>query len=477
MGQVQRLAVSRDGSPEVDANRLIAELGNRIGALGVEVADISGNLQEVAGRVGQQANQFKILQGTAETMAAANRAIDGAARAAQSVAGSAGEEVGASRTTVGGAVRNIAELIAAVGRIEERLGTINTVLKQVAGVSRTIEGIAKQTNLLALNATIEAARAGVAGRGFAVVAGEVKNLAEETRKATRQIGDIVGDLTSQIGNLIDESGLASKCAGQASQGADQIQGVIDRVHEGFGAVDREVDAIAKAAAGNLVHCDTVLSELAGLAHGVDLSSANLRQADTRVDGLLKLSETLIEFIAESGVETADTPLMRLALETAQKIGAAFEAAVARGDITMAQMFDEKLRPVPGSDPQQHLTDYTALADRLLPSIQDPVQKMDPRIVFCVAEARNGYLPTHNPEYNQPQGKDPKWNAAHCRNRRVFTDRTVQRAATNTKPFLLQTYRRDMGGGQFVLMKDLSSPVYIQRRHWGFFRIGFKQSGE
>src|SRR4051794_1223654 len=109
------------------------------------------------------------------------------------------------------------------------------------------------------------------------------------------------------------------------------------------------------------------------------------------------------------------------------------------------------------------------------AIQDPIQKSDPRIVFCVAWAKGGYLPTHNPNYRLPQGKDPVWNNANCRNRRLFTDRAVQKVAANTKPFLLQTYRRDMGGGQFVLMKDLSSPIMIRGKHWGAFRMGFRQS--
>ena len=63
----------------------------------------------------------------------------------------------------------------------------------------------------------------------------------------------------------------------------------------------------------------------------------------------------------------------------------------------------------------------------------------------------------------------------CRNRRLFSDRAVTKVADNTKPFLLQTYRRDMGGGNFVLMKDLSSPIYVRGRHWGAFRMGFRQS--
>ena len=50
---------------------------------------------------------------------------------------------------------------------------------------------------------------------------------------------------------------------------------------------------------------------------------------------------------------------------------------------------------------------------------------------------------------------------------------VSSAGRNTKPFLLQTYRRDMGGGQFALMKDASAPIYVRGRHWGGFRIGYK----
>ena len=52
---------------------------------------------------------------------------------------------------------------------------------------------------------------------------------------------------------------------------------------------------------------------------------------------------------------------------------------------------------------------------------------------------------------------------------------MKKVAANTKPFLLQTYRRDMGGGNFVLMKDLSSPIFVSGRHWGAFRMGFRES--
>ena len=248
-----------------------------------------------------------------------------------------------------------------------------------------------------------------------------------------------------------------------------------RVQDGFTAVGHEIDGVAKAATSNLAHCDMVIDELGHLAKGVDLSSSDLKHADDRVAKLLDLSENLIELIADSGVETSDAPLIRIVIDTAQRISTTFENAIERGDIRLDQLMDEKYREIPGTNPTQYLTDYVAFTDRVLPPIQDPIQKTDPRIVFCVAWAKGGYLPTHNPNYRLPQGPDPVWNNANCRNRRLFSDRAVQKVAANTKPFLLQTYRRDMGGGNFVLMKDLSSPIRVRGRHWGAFRMGFRQS--
>src|SRR6202035_3557529 len=364
MSVAQPKELDRAAAIPSDSERLVDQLANRIGGLGVGLADVAGNLQEGAGRVSTQSDRFGHLQKTAETMVSANHDIASASQAVQSATTSAVSEITQSRAAVETAVAHIAELIAAVGRIERRLGAVGTALSQVAKVSGSIEAIAKQTNLLALNATIEAARAGAAGRGFAVVASEVKSFSEATRQPTQSINNTVRDLDGQVGSLIGESGDASLRAKSAGEGAQQIQSIIARVQDGFTAVGREIDGVARAATSNLAHCDMVIDELGNLAKGVDLSSTDLKQADERVARLLDLSESLIALTADSGVETSDAPLIRVVIDTAKQISAAFETAVERGDLRIDQLMDEKYREIAGTDPKQYLTDYVAFTDRI-----------------------------------------------------------------------------------------------------------------
>lgn len=217
----------------------------------------------------------------------------------------------------------------------------------------------------------------------------------------------------------------------------------------------------------------VQSGLDGLSASIARSMSHLGTAERRAEAILTISEEFILFVAESGVETADTPFIETVKAQADRIGAVFESAVAEGEISMADLFDTDYREVVGSNPKQFLTRFTAFTDRVLPSILEPVLEMDPRITFCAAVDRNGYLPTHNRIYSHPQGPDPVWNISNCRNRRIFDDRTGLSAGRNTKPFLVQTYRRDMGGGEFALMKDCSAPIVVNGRHWGGLRLAYK----
>lgn len=122
---------------------------------------------------------------------------------------------------------------------------------------------------------------------------------------------------------------------------------------------------------------------------------------------------------------------------------------------------------------QHTTRFVALADKLFPAVQEHMLAFSPKVVFCIAVDRNGFVPTHNKKYNQPQRGELAWDSANSRCRRIFNDRTGLASARNERPFLLQSYRRDMGGGSFVVMKEAAAPVTVNGKHRGGLRLAFK----
>jgi len=89
-----------------------------------------------------------------------------------------------------------------------------------------ITAIAAQTNLLALNATIEAARAGESGKGFAVVASEVKDLAQETAKATEDVATLIAAIQHDAGNVVDSLGAIGAIVEQINQTQTMISSVL-----------------------------------------------------------------------------------------------------------------------------------------------------------------------------------------------------------------------------------------------------------
>lgn len=474
-------AVHRLETPEIEKpKQSLSDIGERGGRLGVEIADMAGLIGDLTALGHAQTAQARAAVAAARQMSQTNAALASAMDEARASADT-------TRTTLSETASHVSETLA---RTTDKLGVlgegaialkgsienVRATIKSVQDASEAIQEIARDTQLLALNAGVEAARAGEAGRGFAIIADAVKVLADKIRPFTAENQRNLETLNRTLTALLQEADKNADIAQTAiedSNSARQTTVTLQALVESAQRLTHDIDAMSQSVESNNASYADLRQELRALVETVKSCDAKLTLAEKRAESILGISEDFILFIAESGIETPDTPIVSLCQENARKVGALFEQALEKREISMNDLFDENYRPVPNTDPQQVMTRFVALTDRLLPGIQEPILDFDPRIVFSAAVDRNGYLPTHNRKYSLPQGPDPAWNAANCRNRRMFNDRTGLSAGRSTKPFLLQTYRRDMGGGNFALMKDVSAPIMVRGRHWGGLRIGFK----
>ena len=432
---VSAATTQRDDSAALN---VVRKLARSLSNVGKDAAEVRGVLEDTQRVVHMQGQAMQALAQQLQQIGQAQAAITAAT--AQSTA----------------AVQRARGALGVVGG--EVVGMAGT-LAQVSDAAAEITKISLQTRLVAFNAAVEAKHAGDAGRGFAVVAEAVKALAGQVEASSKAIVSAIASLQERIDRF---SGELTENANRPSQ-----------IHVAFQEVERDVQAIAASADQSGQQMGLLNERARELEREVLQASQGLQVAFDGSDRFLRMSEDLVEQIAGSGVEVDDMPFIRMAQAAAADIGRLLEDALRGGQVTEADLFDEAYRPIEGTSPQQHLTRFCALTDRLLPAVQEKALAGSDKIVFCIATDRNGYVATHNRKYCQPQRPgDTVWNTANSRYRRIFNDRTGLASARNTRPFLLQTYRRDMGGGRYVLLKEVSAPIQVAGRHWGGLRLAF-----
>jgi methyl-accepting chemotaxis protein len=463
--------MATQGIEEVTENAIRA-VARDCGSLSMECSDVAGYVMGVGERISDHLKMLDALEDVTTRLLTDQARVSDSTDEARLLSEQAKAKLEAGREAIEGTIDGFKGLTELVVQLGERMAGFASAMNQVQTVSSTIETIARKTNMLALNATIEAARAGDAGRSFAVVAAEVKKLAHDTRAATSQIASTIGELTREAGAVTTEIKTGVDRSRAAQSGFGTISDTVREVSEIVGMVDRQTEGIAHSTSMIQTSVDRVKAGLSEFAGDARSNGSQLLTAQKRLAHLEMLSSTMLDTLANSGAEIDDTPFILKAQESCRQIQSEVEQAIDAGEITLEDVFDRDYQLIEGTNPVQYTVRFNETADRLVRPILDRTKASDGRIIGTAIGDMNGYLPTHLSERSHPQGSDPVWNDAHCRNRRILIDDQTRMALASDKPATLATYRMELGDKR-IPVKNIYVPLWIKGRRWGNFELAYR----
>jgi methyl-accepting chemotaxis protein len=285
------------GSGAIEFQRMATSTNQMLTSTGQAIATIAGTAQTLSA----SAEQIATLSGklTASAQSAAQRATTVSAAAGEASASvltvaAAGEEMSATIREIARSATNAAEVaataVANAGTARSTVLKLTTSSTEIGSVIKLITAIAAQTNLLALNATIEAARAGDAGKGFAVVAGEVKDLAQETARATDSIARQVATIQSDT----EAAMTAIEKIGQVIATINDYQTTIAGAVEEQAATTSEMGRSAGEAAGSTV---TIADNITSVAEATEQTRTHSQQANEVATALNRSGTDLTDLVA------------------------------------------------------------------------------------------------------------------------------------------------------------------------------------
>ncbi len=269
----------------------VGRLRGTVGTIEESATALAAAAEEMSASSTQIAETAEATSAQADVVSAA---ADEVSRHVQAVAAGA-EQMGSSIQEIANNATQAAEVarlaVAATEVTSETVNRLGDSSREIGNVVKVITSIAEQTNLLALNATIEAARAGAAGKGFAVVAGEVKELAQETAKATEDIGRRVDAIQADTAGAVRAIADIADVISQVNDFQLTIASAVEEQSVTTAEINRSV---GEAAVGS----GEIAANIAGVAGAADLTTQGISDTRESVSSLARMSADLRSLVGQ-----------------------------------------------------------------------------------------------------------------------------------------------------------------------------------
>ncbi|MBL44010.1 methyl-accepting chemotaxis protein [Erythrobacter aureus] len=452
------------------------EIPEACGRVTVGCSDVAGIVQGVIDSFGHLRSEYVELQGTVRALDEDQRKVLEASDEARLLSERAIERLNDGSLMINNSLNEIGNLLSLVETLTEHVTGFAAAMDQVRRSSQEIDQIAETTNILALNATIEAMRAGEQGRTFAVVANEVKSLASETRKATEEIGRTIDMLDNEAGQVIEKIQTGAEASSQAKNSVGSIEDTMRSVTELLLEVDGQQDQIARNTATISDHVHRVQDVLGDFDGAVSENEDKLATAHDRMESLELIASEMFDKLVKAGLSPQDSAMVEKAQGHAQDIVAMAEEAIARGELTIEQLFDRDYRPIEGSNPQRFQTGLMEWANEHWRPVLDAAAGAEGGdILGSVCSDVNGYLPTHLTRNSQAPTGDLAHDTQYCRNGRIIFNPIDQKAKKSGASYMMAVYRHENDGQSYRVVRNVYVPLLVNGRRWGDFELAYSFS--
>lgn len=269
----------------------INQVANSIATSSTEIAVAIEQQERTAS---QQATSVHQTTTTMDELGASSRQSAEQAEVAAAGAQQVLTLTGEGTKAVGNTLHEMAELRERVAAIAEQILRLSEQTGQIGNISSLASDLANQTNMLALNAAVEAARAGDNGKGFAVVAGEIRKLAEQSKKSAEKIGTLVTDIQSAINSTVMVTDEGSKTVEQGVKTAEATAETFDSVADAISRVVLSSQQISLNAKQQAIAIQQVVDAMTALNQGAVQNASGISQIKV---GTQKLNEAALDLQA------------------------------------------------------------------------------------------------------------------------------------------------------------------------------------